>query len=159
MNMDVKVINPFIEATLHVLETMASTKAASGKPYMKKDKVAAGDVSSVIGLTGGTRGTISVAFTEDCILPIVTRMFGEKMDSLNDEVKDAVGEIANMISGQARIKLEEGGLSLKAAIPTVIMGKGHTVNHISSQPVIAVPFKTSEGQFTVEVCLEDKGKA
>lgn len=157
--MDVKVINPFIEATLHVLETMTSTKAISGKPYLKKENIAAGDVSSVIGLTGEAKGTISVTFTEACILPIVTRMFGETMGSLNGEVKDAVGEIANMISGQARIKLEQGGLSLKAAIPTVIMGKDHTVTHISSQAIIAVPFKTSEGQFTIEVCLENRRKA
>lgn len=34
--MDVSLINPFIDATLHVLETVASTKAEPGKPYLKK---------------------------------------------------------------------------------------------------------------------------
>ena len=100
--MDVTLVNPFIDATLHVLETMASTKARAGKPYLKKDFVAKGDVSGVIGLTGETSGTISVSFTENSILAIVSSMFNEEMTELNDEIKDAVGEIANMISGQAR---------------------------------------------------------
>jgi len=35
--MDVKLINPFLTATLTVLETMAFIKAEAGKPYLKKD--------------------------------------------------------------------------------------------------------------------------
>jgi chemotaxis protein CheX len=77
------------------------------------------------------------------------------MKEMNDEIKDAVGEIANMISGQARQKLEELGRSLEAAIPTVIMGKNHTINHVTKSPVVAVPFITNNGAFTIEVCLEE----
>jgi chemotaxis protein CheX len=130
--MDVKLINPFISATLHVLETMASTKAEAGKPFLKKNQVAIGDITSVIRLTGDASGTISVSFAEKSFLAIVANMFGEEMKELNDEIGDAVGEIANMISGQARKKLGETGKSLKAAIPTVIMGKNHTICHETS---------------------------
>ena len=153
--MDVKFINPFINATLNVLETIASTKAKAGKPYLKNDHVAQGDISGVIGLTGEVCGTISTSFTENSILAIVSRMFGEEMKELNDEIKDAVGEIANMISGQARQKLEELGRSLKAAIPTVVIGKNHTITHLTKHPVIAIPFSTDNGNFTIEVCFEE----
>ena len=156
--MDVNIINPFIDSTIHVLETIASTKTDPGKPYLKKNSIAKGDVSGVIGLTGEAKGTISVSFTENCILAIVSKMFGEEMKSLDGEIQDAVGEIANMISGQARQKLEKLGKSLKAAIPTVVMGKGHSISHITSYPVIAVPFTTDKGEFTIEVCFEEDGK-
>ena len=153
--MDVKLVNPFIDATLHVLETIASIRVRSGKPYLKKDQVARGDVTGVIGLTGEAQGTVSVSFSEKSILAIVSSMFGEEMKELNEEIQDAVGEISNMISGQARQKLEELGRSLKAAIPTVIMGKGHSIAHITNQPIIAIPFDTDNGEFTIEVCLEE----
>ncbi len=152
--MDAKLINPFIEATLNVLGTMASTKAEAGKPYLKEDQVARGDVSGILGLTGEAKGTISVSFSEKCILSIVSNMFGEDMKELNEEIKDAVGEIANLISGQARQKLEELGKSFKAAIPTVIMGKNHTITHITKDPIIAIPFNTDSGEFTIEICFE-----
>lgn len=152
--MDVQYINPFVTATLHVLKTMAHTEVKAGKPFLKKEKVARGDVSGLIGLTGEMSGTISVSFTEPCILAIVGRMFGENVTAMNDEIGDAVGEIANMISGQARQKLEEMGRPLHAAIPSVIMGKGHQITHITSHPVIAIPFETDDGGFTIEVCFE-----
>ena len=76
------------------------------------------------------------------------------MKELNEEMRDAAGEISNMISGQARQRLEAMGISLQAAIPTVIMGKNHTITHITKQPIIAVPFGTDNGEFTIEVCFE-----
>ena len=43
--MDEKLIIPFINATLNVLETMAFIKPEAETPYRKKDGVAQGDVS------------------------------------------------------------------------------------------------------------------
>ncbi|MFZ7112679.1 MAG: chemotaxis protein CheX [Desulfatiglandales bacterium] len=153
--MDVNYINPFITATIHVLKTVAATDASPGKPYLKKDNIARGDATGIIGLTGEARGTICVSFTEESILAIVSKMFSEEMTEMNEEIRDAVGEISNMISGQARQALEEMGKSLTAAIPTVIMGKKHSLSHMTNYPVIAIPFNTDKGGFTIEVCLEE----
>ena len=49
--MDEKLITPFLESTLYVLQTIAGIEAEKGKPYLKKDNVARGDLSGVIGLT------------------------------------------------------------------------------------------------------------
>lgn len=152
--MDVKLINPFINATLNVLETMAFITVNAGKPFLKKNNLARGDVTGVIGLTGAANGTISVTFHEDCILNIVSNMFGEEMTVLDGEIADAVGELTNMISGQARKELEEIGSVFKAAIPSVITGHNHSITHYTRGPTIAIPFYTESGDFTIEVCFE-----
>ncbi|WP_027358013.1 chemotaxis protein CheX [Desulforegula conservatrix] len=152
--MDAKLINPFINATTNVLETMAFIKSVPGKPYLKKDDVAKGDVTGVIGITGETNGTIAVTFEEGCILKIVSNMFGEEMTTLNSEVADAVGELTNMISGQARRELEGLGMVFEAAIPSVVSGRSHSITHYTDGPKIAIPFTTDGGKFTIEVCLE-----
>lgn len=152
--MDVKLINPFISATIEVLETMAFTKVNAGKPYLKKGGAAEGDVSGVIGLTGEKNGSISISFSDTCIIKIVSNMLGEEYNSVNDDVKDAVGELTNMISGQARKALDEIGHTFNAAIPTVIVGKNHTISHITRGPMIAIPFDTADGPFTIEVCFD-----
>lgn len=153
--MDAKLINPFINATLNVLETMAFVKVKSDKPYLKKDDIAKGDVTGVIGITGEANGTIAVTFDEGSILKIVSNMFGEEMTELNSEVADAVGELTNMISGQARRELEESGKIFEAAIPSVISGKNHQITHYTDGPKIAIPFTTEGGSFTIEVCFEN----
>lgn len=152
--MDANLINPFINATNNVLGTMANVTCKVGKPYLKKDDKAKGDFTGVIGITGDTNGTIAVTFDEGSILKIVSNMFGEEMTELNHEIADAVGELVNMISGQARRELEEIGRVFRAAIPTVISGKGHCVTHYTDGPKIAIPFTTADGSFTIEVCLE-----
>jgi chemotaxis protein CheX len=152
--MDAKLINPFINATTNVLGTMAFIKSKPGKPYLKKDDVARGDVTGIIGITGETNGTIAVTFNEGCILKIVSNMFGEEMKTLNHEVADAVGELTNMISGQARRELEKIGKVFQAAIPSVVTGQNHTITHYTDGPKIAIPFTAEGGHFTIEVCLE-----
>ncbi|MCA1905164.1 MAG: chemotaxis protein CheX [Desulfarculus sp.] len=151
--MNVEYINPFLKATANVLKTMAFTEANPGKPYLKKEAAAAGDISGVIGITGETEGSLSVSFSESCICHIVGNMFGEPVTSINKEVEDAVGELTNMISGDARRELAEKGIVLKSAIPTVISGKNHTVKHMANGPAIAIPFETPGGPFLVEVCF------
>ena len=152
--MDVKLINPFINATLNVHGTMAFVKSKAEKPYQKQDNVAQGDVSGVIGLTGDANGTVSVTFDESCILNIVSSMLGEEMKELNSEISDAVSELTNMISSQARQEIENIGILLHGATPKVITDKNHKLISMVKGPKVAFPFKTDAGSFTVEVCLE-----
>lgn len=153
--MDVRFINPFLEATIDVLKTMAFVEPRPGKPYLKKDDLAKGDVSGIIGFTGPATGSMALSFSEGCILKIVSNMLGEEIKGINGDIKDAVGEITNMVSGAARKNLESLGLSISAAIPTVIAGKGHSVSHIMGGPSIIIPFETEQGPFVVDVCISE----
>jgi len=151
--MDVKFINPFLDATIHVLKTMAFIEPIPGRPYLKEDNLARGDVSGIIGFTGAATGSMALSFSEGCILKIVSNMLGEDIQEVNGEIEDAVGEITNMVSGAARKNLESLGLSISAAIPTVISGKGHSVSHVMIGPCIIIPFETERGPFVVDVCI------
>ncbi len=97
---------------------------------------------------------IASEFPEDSILFIVSSMLREEMTELNEEIKDAAGEITNMISGQARKELEEIGRIFHGAIPTVVLGENHKIESKTQGTKIAIPFKTEAGNFTIEVCLE-----
>lgn len=152
--MDINIAKPFIKATVDVLSTMAMITPKPGKPYAKKDTVARGDVTGIIGITGEKNGTISVTFPKDCAIAIVKNMLGGEIEDVIQDVKDAVGEVTNMISGQARRGLSEMGYVFQAATPTVIMGNNHTISHVVSSPIMAVPFETEFGEFTVEVSFE-----
>lgn len=152
--MKAEVINPFLEATVSVLKTMASIDPVPGKPYIKKGTSAIGDVSGVVGISGDTEGSLCITFTRACILFIISRMLGEEQKEINDEVKDAVGELTNMISGDSRRRLEEIGYHFLGAIPSVISGPNHEVKHITKGPILSIPFSTQAGHFTVEVCFK-----
>lgn len=154
--MKVEFINPFLEATINVLHTMANIKPTPGKPYIKTNHISKGDVTGIIGVAGDIKGSIAVSFMQDCVLNIISSMLGEKLEKVNDETKDAVGELTNMISGQARQEIAKLGYTLHAGIPTVVVGKDHSIEHKSKNPILVIPFTTESGVFEVEVCFEDK---
>lgn len=152
--MSIEIAKSFIKATIEVLSTMAMITPVAGKPYVKNDSMAKGDVTGVIGLTGDKKGTISVTFTQKSALAVVKNMLGDDIQDVLQDTKDAVGEITNMISGKSRQLMAENGLNIQAATPSVIMGKNHTIHHISSEPIMAIPFTTDYGEFTVEFCFQ-----
>jgi len=158
MIMDVKFINPFLEGTISVLKTMAMIDPIAGKPYLKKGNQAKGDVSGIIGFTGAARGSLAISFSESCIIKIVSNMLGESHGEINGEVRDAVGEITNMISCVARKKLESQGYNISAAIPTIVSGKDHAILHVLGGASIIIPFETVNGPFSVDVCLDMTAK-
>ncbi|MGE4298377.1 MAG: chemotaxis protein CheX [Desulfovibrionaceae bacterium] len=154
MSTGVEIAKPFIKATVNVLSTMAMIQPSPGKPFIKKDSSASGDVSAVIGFTGDKNGSISVSFTKKCAIALVKAMLGDDIEDIVKDTKDAVGEITNMISGQARAGLSEIGMNFNGSTPSVIMGDNHTITHVTKSPVISIPFTTPHGEFFVEFCFE-----
>ncbi|MCW8907710.1 MAG: chemotaxis protein CheX, partial [Sedimenticola sp.] len=128
--MKAEFINPFLNAILDVLSTMARIKATPGKPSLKKERTSMGDVSGLIGLTGAQmKGSLAISFTEPVILQIAENMLGEKVDSIDDTITDLVGEITNMVTGGAKRTLSEMGYDFDLAIPGVVSGKQHSITH------------------------------
>lgn len=150
----IEIAKPFIKATVDVLSTMAMMDPKPGKPFVKKGETATGDVSAIIGFTGEKNGSISVSFSKKCAVTMVKNMLGDDVGDIMQDAKDAVGEVTNMISGQARSGLAAMGMTFMGSTPTVIMGDNHSVSHISKSPIMVIPFSTSAGDFTVEFCFE-----
>jgi chemotaxis protein CheX len=155
MSGDVALALPFVRATVHVLSAMAGISARAGAPFVKKDNAAGGDVSAVVGITGEKNGALALSFSRSCAIAVVRGMLGDDIGDIMADTRDAVGEITNMISGQARASLRsETGLSLQGSTPSIIFGDRHTLSFPGKASVIAVPFSTEHGDFTLEFSLQ-----
>jgi chemotaxis protein CheX len=152
--MDVNFINPFLQGTIEVLTKMAFVEPRPGKVYLKETSLAQGDVSGIIGITGDMIGSLAISFSESCICHLIGRMLGESITEANHVVFGGVGQLTNMTPGVARTYLEKDGMEVYAAIPSVVYGKNHTINHILKAPSIVIPFETDEGSFVVDVCIK-----
>jgi chemotaxis protein CheX len=152
--MDVNVVNAFVDSSIHVLKTMAFMDATEGKPFLKKDKLAMGDVSWIVGFSGSMIGSLALSFSEACILKIVYNMLGEEISSINHLVQDTAGELTNMISGDARKRMQNKGIIMVAGIPSIISGNGHEINHTLEGPSVIIPFNTASGPFVVDFNIQ-----
>lgn len=153
--MNVEFINPFLTSLMNVLETMAMTKLTPGKPSLKKEQTARGDVSGLIGMAGPqTKGSLSVTFEESLALTIMERMLGERPAAINEEVTDMVGEITNMVTGGAKNILGDKGYDFDMATPMIVSGKDHTINHKCEGKTLIVPFTSDNGNAYIEVSFD-----
>ncbi|MGL6262331.1 chemotaxis protein CheX [Vibrio sp. WXL103] len=148
-------VNPFLASLINVLKTMASLELKPLKPRIKKDEVARGDVSGLIGMVGDqTRGSMSITFDEQLALEIMDKMLGERPSSIDEEVTDMVGEITNMVTGGAKRILADNGFEFEMATPVVVSGKGHTLRHKCEGAIIIMPFTSEWGNAFIEICFE-----
>ncbi|CAH0532412.1 hypothetical protein VST7929_00241 [Vibrio stylophorae] len=148
-------VNPFLSSLLNVLKTMAALELQPQKPRLKKDEVARGDVSGLIGMIGPqTKGSLSITFDESLALEIMERMLGERPRSIDEDVTDMVGEITNMVTGGAKRMLAEKGFDFDMATPAVVSGSNHTITHKTDGAIIIMPFQSSYGSAHIEICFD-----
>jgi len=158
--MDARFINPVLNALVNILVTMAQmSPPKTGKPSLKKDKYALGVVTGVIDMAGKqATGSIAVSFSKPVALDLTKRMLRLEQNEIDDQTKDLVGEIANMVAGGAKAALEGDGFDFDMSLPRVFSGEQHQVIHNVTGPVIILPFTTNTGDFFVEVCFDQSRK-
>jgi chemotaxis protein CheX len=149
--MKAEYINPFLSSTFSVFDTMLHCKLERGSPYLKNGTQPQHQVSAIIGLSGKAQGTVVLGLSREAALGAAEAMLQERPPEINGDVTDAVGELVNIIAGGAKAKLEH--LQLSMSLPTVITGKGHSIEFPSKVTPICIPFVSPWGDVTVEVGL------
>jgi chemotaxis protein CheX len=146
--MDVRLINPFVLAIQRVFESMVHTKARIGRPVLSDDSRTTHDVSGVIGFSGDAAGCVVLSFPKDVACRVATKFAGIEIDDNHADFADAIGELANMVAGNAKTHFD--GLNISISLPSVIMG-GHTIAHPRQSPRIVIPCETDLGSVAIEV--------
>jgi len=152
--MDVSYINPFIKATIDTFTTMLSIELKTGNPVLKVDAVHTYDISGVIGLSGEAQGIISLSYPKDVAFALVGALLGTTISDVNHELIDGVGEITNIVAGNAKQYLSN--FQLKISLPNVVIGSGHRIEVQSGVKTIIVPLVGDLGEFVMEVSLKTR---
>jgi len=146
--MDVRYINPFMDSVKHLFKTMLETDLTLSKPTVSMGDVRA-DVSAVIGFSGDAVGSVILCFPFATAIKAASTFAGIEMDKDHEDFSDALGELANIVAGQAKSKLE--GFNISISLPSVIIGKEHAVLRSKQRPRLSIPCDSPLGRFTVEV--------
>lgn len=149
--MDVKYINPFIASVKHVFKTMLQTEIAVGKVYLKDKDAPYGDASALIGFSGDAAGCVILCFPMKTASSAASTFAGAEMTPAHEDFADALGELANMVAGQAKAQFD--GLNIAISLPSVVVGKEHSVSKSKQQPTIVLPCDSALGRFAVEVSM------
>jgi chemotaxis protein CheX len=144
-------INPFVNAVRHLFQTMMTMSVKIGQPALNKDAQPLQDVCGVIDVSGAVNGRVVVSMSEPLATSLASELLGDPIDRLDDDCIDAVGEITNMIAGNAKTDWPGGANAI--SVPQVVIGR-QNVPYPVATPVISIPCQTDEGPFYIDVALK-----
>lgn len=142
--MDVQVINPFLGATRRVFELMVGCNVDADTPHAYAS-LPDGEqmVNAVILIQGGVSGAAMLRFPSKVVLPVGAAMSGGSVTL--EDAHDAIGELANMVTGSAKIELARQ--MVRISTPTIAVGDKALGDVADLEPWLYVPFSASFGSF------------
>lgn len=129
-------------------------KAEVGTPYLKEQEIVMLDFSATIGISGPRRGCVYYTAPREMARRLALDL-GEP-DTSDALCSDMVGEIANIISGNA---CEELGASFMISVPVVLIGRSDQVRFPEGVPTFLIPIYWRDYKSLVVICLEDAPNA
>ncbi len=151
IEMDVRYINPFLIAVQGLFDTMIDLPFSLGQPVIKKVSIPSHEVSSIIGLSGEASGCVVISLSKDIAFQLASALLDEDITEFNEDCTDAIGEIANMIAGNAKSEFPNDNITI--SVPSVILGQ-HKVVYPSGISIISIPCKASDGEIEIDVALK-----
>ena len=112
-------------------------------------------ISALVGLAGTYNGLVSLHMPSSLALAATSSMLGMEVTELDDDVNDAMGEIANMIAGSFKQHLSKSGMDVHISTPSVVYGKEYIITLGNNPDQIAVRFATEDDWFMVAVAFEE----
>ncbi len=147
-------LESIIDATKEIFETMIMLDITPGDPLDKNVTKFSCSVSGVIGLAGTCKGMLAI-HTPDAVAKSITSNFlGIEVAEVDDDVTDAIGELANMLAGNIKMVLDEAGKDVTLSIPSCIHGEEYSMDCVADADWVVVPFKVDSGEFLVELQIK-----
>lgn len=120
---DVNLINPFLSATISVIQMTTGIQATAGKPFVKDTSFEDTSVLIMLGITGQVEGQTIMDIKEDKAKVLASAMMmGMPVENLDDMAMSAISELGNMIMGNSATVFSQNGTLIDITPPTIIRG-------------------------------------
>jgi chemotaxis protein CheX len=152
--MNVKFLNPFVEAAVEVLQAECQISVQRGNLSLQKSALTTDDITVLISLIGQVQGVVLYGLSTSTGLALVSRVMGQDFAEFDNLAQSGIAELGNVISGRATVNLSKTGFASNISPPTLIQGKGVTISTLDF-PRIVVPLTSEVGQVVVHLAIRE----
>ncbi|MBN2562636.1 MAG: chemotaxis protein CheX [Phycisphaerae bacterium] len=150
-------INPFVESLYDVFATMLNTSLTRQGLELGESRIhrEGRHLTSLIGISGDVNGVVALRFPHETALSVTTRLLHTKRPVEDSLVTDALAELANMVAGSAKAKLN---LAVPATLglPSVVEGTSYKTCFPTNAASISLAFASDAGDFSMEVSFAEQ---
>jgi chemotaxis protein CheX len=148
-----QLVEPFITATRSALGEMAGTEVVVRTVYQKALRHTLGDIAAVLGLQAATEGFLVLGFPRRTAADLAGRILAGVTQEVDENlIRDCVGEIANVVAGQAKAILAGTPYRFTFSLPEVVVG-AKELRPSPSLVCLVVAFSSDLGEFDLQLFL------
>lgn len=153
--MKAEYVNSFYKATQDVFKLMLDIGTEKKDLKVVEDLVYSKDANVVLGVTGDLKGTILFSFPKDMTLEMVKIMSGMEMNEIDGFVSSALGEVANIIGGNAMTLLTADNYVCDIVPPQILIGEYKSFIE-PKEKALFLTLGTEIGEFDINIFLKEK---
>jgi len=153
--MKAEYINFFYQATNDVFKLMLNMETEKKNLSVLEDMISSKDVNVHLGITGDLKGNVLFGFPKDMAIEMIKIMSGMEMDKIDSFASSALGEIGNIIGGNALTNLSKNKYVCDIAPPQVFVGKYKSFS-LDNEKILQLTLKTDIGEFDISIFLKEK---
>jgi len=115
------------------------------------------DLTAILGVSGQLQGNVLYGFGGGTAIAVASAMIGETVTELDDMSMSALGELANMITGNAATQLSAKSYECDISPPLIIEPSGSRISTLSGMQILT-SFKSEYGELYIRICLNENLK-
>ncbi len=148
------IAGPIVDAAGRVLMQMCGQTVRKGLVHRLRSSRPSGEVSALIAVTGGIAGLVIYSMSLDTARRLSSAMIGEDVSELDEMAQSAIAELANVITGQAGIALQRGGIPNDMSPPVLMVGAGISFATFNLTRLV-VPLLLDAGEFNIDMGIKE----
>ncbi len=153
--MKAEYVNPFVQASFSVLEMVLGARPTKGQMSAQTATFVSEQCNVIYGVTGQVQGQVIYGMSLTTADNIASAMLGSTIKEFDALAASAIGELGNMISGNAMQFLSEAGWICDITPPTIMRGTNVEISTVSI-PAILIPMALEQGQLLVTIGLQGR---
>ncbi|RKY03721.1 MAG: hypothetical protein DRP55_00745 [Spirochaetes bacterium] len=156
MKINARFVNPFIQAGINVVQQIANIDVRRGHLSYKDQPEPSYGVCIIVGVYGFLKGQVVYSMKTE----VAKRLVGKMLDGKSPEERkllflDTLGELANMITGNATALLSENKEhTLQITTPAIATGENLNIMLVP-KPTLILGLYTQYGPIEISVALEE----
>ncbi len=157
MKINAKYVNPFIESAMKVVKQITGIEVRRGHLSYKAQVEPSFGVSIIIGIFGYLVGQVVYSMENSLAEKLVDKLLaGKSPRERKIMFVDTLGELANMITGNATALLNQRkDLSLKITTPAIATGENLSINLVP-QAALVLGLYTQYGPIEISIAVEEQ---
>ena len=151
--MDVKYINPFLEAFSSVMPMLGLTEIKKNGVTVKGRNIESSGVMIIVGIIGDIKGNVIYSISIENAKKIAsTMMMGMPVEELGEIAQSAISELTNMLTANAATNYSMMNVNVNISTPTLMYGE-FSANSCTDN-VLCVEMLINGMSFDVNIALE-----